>query len=821
MSALERKEGAAPWPVTAPNANNAHSITPSINSYEKIDNPEASLFLNHLAEGEPVTFQTFDDKKGRYDSQLVRVLHGTLDEHLPHLRELNQEGAGIFVTVNKTDLQGRASKNITKVRAIFVDLDGAPLEPLFSCEIEPHIIVETSPQRYHAYWLVESVQLEDFSSIQKAFIARFQSDPSVHDLPRVMRLPGFLHQKGDPFLVKIHSTSGMQPIPVESFLKSFSIDLKATKVIPAPKLGVNNDPILKELEKRGMVKRPLPNRPGSWDILCPFSSDHTTGEEGTAYFEAHTNGYKGAGFKCLHAHCVDKGIEELKKYLNIAIEDAWDEPIPLIEELLPVTPLNADMLPKALRPWLEDIAERMQVPLDFLAAPAMVILGSLIGRKIGIFPKAHDDWLVIPNLWGAVVGRPAFLKSPSIAEVMKPLDELAAFVIQAHAAEQAHYEQQLLWHEAQKSARKDALKKVAKKAEQTMPSMPILTEPVAPHLKRYKTEDSTIQKMGEILQYNPQGILVHRDELTGWFKVLDQYGHEGDRAFYLESWNGSGAYTIDRIGRGTLHVEALCISIIGGIQPGPLQQYIHQAISGGGGDDGLLQRFQLLVWPDPLKTWKNVDRIPNLQAKDQANRIFKKLDAFAPFEPGSNSDFKTYTLRFSLEAQQLFDNWRYQLEHRLRDGSLSPAFESHLAKYRSLMPKIALICCLIDTPEESFPPKEVGEMAALQAIQWCAYLETHAKRMYASAEAPGMESARALLERIQAGDLSDGFSIREVYHSRHWSKLDTMEKVTTGVKILEEFGWVRCESLKSGGRPSTSVRIHPHLRKKRDNEQSN
>lgn len=81
-----------------------------------------------------------------------------------------------------------------------------------------------------------------------------------------------------------------------------------------------------------------------------------------------------------------------------------------------------------------------------------------------------------------------------------------------------------------------------------------------------------------------------------------------------------------------------------------------------------------------------------------------------------------------------------------------------------------------------------------------------------------MESARALQERIQAGDLSDGFSIREVYHARHWSKLDSMEKVTSGVKVLEEYGWVRCESLKSGGRPSTIVRLHPLLKKKSHNE---
>lgn len=81
---------------------------------------------------------------------------------------------------------------------------------------------------------------------------------------------------------------------------------------------------------------------------------------------------------------------------------------------------------------------------------------------------------------------------------------------------------------------------------------------------------------------------------------MERPGREGDREFYLEAWNGTGSYTFDRIGRGTIHVPALAVSVIGGIQPGKLQRYIAEALSDGGGADGLLQRLQLLVWPDGL-----------------------------------------------------------------------------------------------------------------------------------------------------------------------------------------------------------------------------
>jgi len=812
MNEIKKNEGAAPWPVSAPPIKNEIHHTQSIQSSLKISNLEASQFLNLIAEGEQITFQTFDDMKGRHSCNLVRVLHGTLEQHLPILKELNEQGAGIFFTVNKTDLKGRETKNIKKVRAVFVDLDGAPLEPILSAPLAPHIVVESSPKRFHAYWLIEELPLEQFSLVQKALIKRFDGDPVIHDLPRVMRLPGFIHRKGDPVLVRVIDRTEALPYKAVDFLQSLKIDLTQNNSLKGSKLRGVQDPILQELNKRKMVRRELPNKSGAWDILCPFAHLHTTGDQGTIYFEAHTNGYKGSGFKCQHSHCEGKGIEDLRDYLNL--NEEWGTPLLLKEELHPVASFREEMLPETLRQWIMDNAERMQVPPDFLAATCVVVLGSLIGRKIGIFPKAHDDWLVIPNLWGAVVGRPSLLKSPAVAEMMKPLDTLASKAIYKHRGDLEAHEQKEMWIDAQKSAQKEEMKKAARKKSATsqMPQFCQVESISKPVVKRYKTEDGTVEKIGEILLENPQGILIHRDELVGWLKGLDKYGREGDRAFFLESWNGNGPYTVDRIGRGTLHIPALCLSVIGGIQPGPLGSYVHQATTGGGGDDGLLQRFQILVWPDAPKKWENIDRKPNLDAKERAFEVFRQMDAFAPFEPSLNEAFETCKLHFTSEAQNLFDEWRTRLEQRLRNGELDPALESHLAKYRSLMPSLALIFYLIEAVGKGVKPIEVDLQAAHQAIQWCDYLETHAKRLYASRKNPNMDSATALLDRIKKGDLRDGFAPREVYHARHWAYLDDADKVNSAIKILEDFGWIKIELLKTPGRPSTKIRIHPQLR---------
>jgi putative DNA primase/helicase len=154
---------------------------------------------------------TFDDDRDRGDKGLVRVLHGTLAEHFEELKRLNDRGAGVFVTVNETDFLARSAENIVRVRALWVGLDGAPLGPVLADARKVHIVVNTSPGRWHAYWSVTGVALDHFSAKQKALIALYSSDPDIHDLPRVMRLPGFVHRKGEPHLVRVITESSAPP----------------------------------------------------------------------------------------------------------------------------------------------------------------------------------------------------------------------------------------------------------------------------------------------------------------------------------------------------------------------------------------------------------------------------------------------------------------------------------------------------------------------------------------------------------------------------------------------------------------------------------
>jgi hypothetical protein len=161
----------------------------------------AIRFLNRLAQGESVTFQTFDDgKQGRL---LARIFHGTLKQHWRELVRLNEAGAGIYTAINRTDGHGRRAENITAIRALFLDLDGAPLEPVLAAKPQADLIVETSAGRYQALWLISDCPVAHYAEVQAMLAARFGGDPAVTDPSRVCRLPGYWHLKGMPQLSRL------------------------------------------------------------------------------------------------------------------------------------------------------------------------------------------------------------------------------------------------------------------------------------------------------------------------------------------------------------------------------------------------------------------------------------------------------------------------------------------------------------------------------------------------------------------------------------------------------------------------------------------
>lgn len=332
-----------------------------------------------------------------------------------------------------------------------------------------------------------------------------------------------------------------------------------------------------------------------------------------------------------------------------------------------------------------------------------------------------------------------------------------------------------------------------------------------PSGRRYLVNDASVEKLLEIMSVNLNGLLLHRDEIAGWLASIDKPGSEEARAIYLEAWNGDGSYTQDRIGRGTIRVENCILSVVGSIQPSKLQGYLDMCFSTGN-NDGLIQRLQLLVYPDAPPAWEYVDKEPDLQARERVREIFLKLD---------EADFKTLgadvtgkkgiaCFRFDNEAQDIFKNWFIKLANQLRLTDTHPLLNEHFSKHRKLVPALAMIFHIIvvaDGDKSSCVSLKATQMAVL----WEDYLQKHARRIYGLVLGTPCISTLALLERILDGSLRDGFTAHDVLQKR-WTGFKDRSQVEKVCKALEDHGWIRSEKQTpspAGGRPTTRYRIHP------------
>lgn len=480
-------------------------------------------------------------------------------------------------------------------------------------------------------------------------------------------------------------------------------------------------------------------------------------------------------------------------------EQGWPEPEKLGEELPEVPVFDPDLLPASLRPMVEDVSDRMQTPPDFAAVVSVTTLGGLCGRRASIQPKDRDSsWTVTPNLWGGIIADPGMMKSPVIATVTAPARVLEAERRTVYADARREYEAAQERAKLDNAVWAENYKRAARKS-QPLPAKPGL-EIAEPSQQRLIAVDATFESLHQLLAENPAGVFVLRDELSGWLASLERQGREAERAFYLETWNGDAGFTIDRIGRGSIHVEHCCVSLFGGIQPARLRAYLTDTLRDGPSNDGLIQRFQLLVWPDVKKEWSYRDRTPNAGAMKAAENVYRRITGMSADNP--------LRLKFAPDAQALFVAWLSDLEIRLRADDASPFMLAHLSKYRKLMPALSLLFSLADGSLEA-----VGLHHAQQAADWCEYLAHHARRIYASRISPERLAAIALARKLQKGWKRDSgtFTIRDVY-SNDWSGLGTPDEARAAVRVLEDAGWVRPEKPKSEtGRPSEVYAINPKI----------
>jgi hypothetical protein len=523
------------------------------------------------------------------------------------------------------------------------------------------------------------------------------------------------------------------------------------------------------------------------------------------------------------------------------------KPKPISQTLPPVKTVTDDMMPSTLWLYCDNNAKRLSTPIEYIAVPLVVAFSSVIGVKVGIYPKHYDDWDVVPNLWGAIIGNPSTKKSPAIDSGLKPLNNLVHNAKVDYVQAQKDFATQKEVNKHKNSALEGELKTLAKKqAKQTDDDENRITDDEliakaksiaeankadenAPTLKRYITNDSTYQQLGVTLSQTNNGLLIARDELTGLLASLDGQQNNEARNFYLEAFNGTGSHIMERVGRGLTFIETHCLSVIGGIQPNKLERYLEKTIKGLD-NDGLMQRFQLAVYPDHIKGAKEQDIAPNKEIRQAIYDLFEIIDNmsigdFIKYGANPPDDFnKRPYYYFNDEAYRTFMQW-YDHNKAKADECEHSVIAEHMMKYPKTIPSLALIFHLVDCIEHQANLGRIGMKALNAALKWHSMLETHMMRIYSLVTDSASIKAAYLSEKLlnmaknstdktdKTDWISHGFTARDL-HRRNWKGLNDTDDVLNALEVLVGHDWLSWESVEStgqGGRPTERYYINPRI----------
>ncbi len=469
------------------------------------------------------------------------------------------------------------------------------------------------------------------------------------------------------------------------------------------------------------VKREGPWKDGGrrWILEeCPWFG-HT---DNSAYIVQQPTGEIAAG--CHHNSCQGRNWRDLREHYQPGAYDRKEQSTPkesaananpdsapqgLIDLPEPLA-FPTDALPNSVRRFVEEAAASVGCPVDFVAVPALVALSSAIGDTRRVIVK--KSWTEGAALYAGILGEAATKKSPAMNLALRPVRDRQMEL-------KAEYERALVRYEAELRDHKKASKEGP--AETTPP------EP--PTLGRTYVDDTTVERAADILNENPRGLALTRDELSSWLASMNQYkagGKGSDRQFWL-SVHTNQPIAVDRKSSDRPVIVAHpFVSIIGGIQPAVLPDF------GKDRGDGLMERF-IFGYPEHQSSRWTEDEVED----ETTERYTATINALYRLEHADAGD-GPFPSRVAMtpSAKALFIEEYNALHEEIEapgfPARLRPAFgklEAYLARFALILAMTRLAASNASNAS-NFSKEEVTEEDMRGAIKLLGYFKNHARRVY-------------------------------------------------------------------------------------------
>ncbi|AMP90218.1 DUF3987 domain-containing protein [Legionella pneumophila] len=478
----------------------------------------------------------------------------------------------------------------------------------------------------------------------------------------------------------------------------------------------------------------------------------------------------------------------------------FNEYQPFNDDLLPVESVPYDVLPEVLADFIKDQSDIRGCPDDFILVSLLARMGCVFSGKIRLELTRNTGWSASPNFFWAMIGEPSSGKSNALSATSKPIQILSATARDNYRKELKTYAQHKELLESKISAAKKGMEQEAKKPK---PDGSVVSrfeesfkalrteldelEETKPTLKRYTVTKTTVEKLILILEENPDGVMLEVDELSSSFVKLSKDEHADERGLYLSGFTGDIQYPYDTVNRGTVFIPRLLLSIFGGIQPAKLKRFLNDARTGYQ-DDGLIQRFQGVVYPDRKATCLK-DKAPSSHLVNAINQMFINLDNI---QTGG-------VLSFDNDAQVLFDVWRTNMTERAQN--MGQPFEAHLVKSYEFIASLSVYLYLVENNGQLTQGMKITAKQILSAIKLGEYFFSHARRMYGlvykdhlPARSLSEKLAKLVLSSTNTGNFDPVIGLhhftRSQIRSKGWTDLTTKEERREAVQVLVKYGHI-------------------------------
>ncbi|MCS3955560.1 hypothetical protein GGP81_002091 [Salinibacter ruber] len=378
--------------------------------------------------------------------------------------------------------------------------------------------------------------------------------------------------------------------------------------------------------------------------------------------------------------------------------------------------------------------------------PTLSVLSGAIGDAVRL--RLKRTWTEPATLWTALVAPSGSTKSPAFSHAVRPV------------------------FRRESKARDEHETAIAEWKAQDDPD-----PQDKPTRERYRTGDATPEAVVKILEENPRGVLLARDELGAWLGSFDRYVNgAADLQFWVEVWQGFQA-SRDRVGEGNTTIDTPVVPVTGTIQPGTLKEKLGEIHF----DTGFAARLILCQPPTPPKRWTDADVTE--EVKDRYAKTLRRLhdmprDRVSSLTPEAKERWVSY-----------YNMANASLEERPEGPTRAVA-----AKGITHVARLALVLhrCRVESRAEPGDPYEIGPVDAQSmeaAIEVGRWLTRETLRVYerlglaTEAKSPVQLFLKQLPDQFKTKDAKEIAEENEIPRRTMFDWLDRLQKSGTLEKV--------------------------------------